>query len=618
MSLLVHANFEQDANAPIIPGTQPSADWTVEWMMRVVRNHAPIIEQRAKNYVTEARNSAAVGYQKGGVTGDGKRKGSVHSIGITNSAGQYLAGAPVSVTLSGPAVFDETGTNTWSGKTGTDPISLTWTATGNGEVRSIFKYSTPRRTLTRLVSGQVQDTLTYGNPGQGDPVEKPFEGPSWRVIFDFQPMGVSQVQKLTDDGAFTDVFDAQADPNYGGGEWLNIDDVEGNPVPVIYEATAYYVGDTPPVKVAEVPKGAEVIGSQLVTASGPGELKASFTAKKPGFVTVVWKVVKDDQPEEYQKYIHADWADGYGIPEETISNRHNIDIDSHASIRNTKSGIYLVDDVWVDGFPEDHPNFAGDGRFGADTKTIEQSLLFFPSGVEVADDNIAAATKIASITIPAKNGFYATQGSTKFKAIVNEAGAMVPGTYVFVSNFAGDDRVAPFQSSVTDKTEQFVVPDGPKPLLHTVATNKATGGKTVKPEPNQTITDKVCDVKQTFVPGTKYELKTWLVDGAGNKLEGTLVESSFTPKSADDCANVDITFDASSLAGQKVVVFEEVYLDGELIADHKDVEDEDQSVKVEEKPLAKTGIALSGVGALTAGLLATGAGLVRARRRLAS
>ena len=65
----------------------------------------------------------------------GKRKGMV-TPSITNENGQYMSGMPFRIMLQGPAVFDQTGTNTIDGTTTNKKQDFAWTATGNGKVTS--------------------------------------------------------------------------------------------------------------------------------------------------------------------------------------------------------------------------------------------------------------------------------------------------------------------------------------------------------------------------------------------------------------------------------------------------------------------------------------------------
>ena len=129
ISYLVHANYEQGLGAVSGPSR-------VATMVSVIRSQHPQVDRLAQQYASEARNSAPVGFKSPGYTGDKQREGVINNIGIQNASGGWVAGRNVSVTLNGPAVFKSTGKATWSGKTGTTPISLEWRSTGNGKVSS--------------------------------------------------------------------------------------------------------------------------------------------------------------------------------------------------------------------------------------------------------------------------------------------------------------------------------------------------------------------------------------------------------------------------------------------------------------------------------------------------
>lgn len=743
LGYLLHVNFES-------PRGNYKAQATVDTLVTQVRAQLPQVDTLAQQMVVEARNSAVIGYENGGVTGEGQRTGEINGIQLKNQHGQAVAGTPVTVTLSGPAVFEATGTNVWSGMTQAQPISLTWRSTGNGMVSFKTDYKADvRRTLTKFGSdGTVQDMISYGNRGPADPHEVTVGGPSWRVLFDFQPVGTSEVAKVSDDGTFTDTFVAAADRAYGDGKWLELDaeqaarfGVRAGPVPVTYRVTAYEAGLVPPTQGQGVADGARQIGeAQLITATGPGELTATFSGAKPGFATVVWEVVKTDQPEALRVLIHDDWADGYGVPAETISIRHDVKIDSSAAIRDTKSGTYLVDDVWVSGFPADHPRFAGDDRFGADVADMTQTLLFFPDGLDVVEANKDKAEVIGSVTIPAKNGFYPTLGSTEFKVKTDGSGRAVPGTYVFVTSFAGDDRVKPLATSVEDTTEQYMI--SPEPPIHTTllyenkrgpvpagkvelvdqvsytnlepgveytvrgtimvkstgkaltdadgkmvqssatftpttpngtqdvvftadlagyageeivafetlyegglelvvhadindtdqtlkitrlstsATDKADGDKILEKSGMQTIVDKVCEHSGQLIVGATYQITTTLMQDNGEPVldkdgKPVTVTTPFVPARADECASVEISFDASLVQGSKVVVFEDVYVDDVVIGVHRDLTDVDQTITFKDasrgdagRGLAFTGASIGPIALLALGLIGAGGVLI--------
>lgn len=607
-AFLAHVNFENSRRAQANVNTL---------LASVPQN----IQSRARQMVAEAKAAGVVGWKPGTVTGERMRFGTIDGIGVKNGADAYVAGKPFTITLNGPAVFEATGTNTYSSTTTASRIDgIQWRSTANGTVHSSIKYDNLGYSALGYASsgGMRQDVIWFDSSSLRS---ETVAGPSFEVIFDFQPIATSNVgsSKVIDCQTLSDTITASADPNYGDGKWLEID---GQPVPVVYEGTAYALGEEPVDPSDEVPADAKVVATASFTAEGPGEHSVSVDVAglAPGFYTWVWKVVKDTQPGtigdpaiDIKELVHADWHDQFGLGDETTSYRFNANVDTSLSVRETKSGSYLVDDMFVTDMPESHPNFTGKAGFKADELKFTQKLLFFPQDQAVTDENIAAAETISEVQVDASNGFKPSVGSSKFKMKDD-----TPGTYVFVTSFAGDDRVAPFTTSVTDKTEQYVVEPNP-PTLKTTATDKTDGDKTLASSGMVTITDKVCYTN--LKPGKEYTLTGTLMDKATGEplmVEGKPMTASkvFTPGQADGCENVDFTIDGSMMAGKTTVVFERLEHDGQTIAVHTDINDEDQTVLFEKSPtppeehLAKTGaqtlsflagvtlFALMGVGAI--------------------
>lgn len=574
LSFLMHANFE---HAQAGKDTQNSVNRLVD----AVRDQLPDVYGLAEQYVRNAKNSAAVGYENGQVDGDGKREGNIHNIGIPNGNGGWIPGIAATITLNGPAVFKVTKTNVWSGTTADHPITLEWEATGNGEVNHKGDYAyNVRRTLTKYgVDGSVQDTLSYGNRPPEDPEVTTINGNTWRVIYDFQPQAISNVDKgkVSDGSVLSDTLTASAVPSYGDGRWLVVD---GKPVPVTFEGTAYYTGEEPASESDVVPADAVEVGKTTLTFAGEGTQSASITPTRPvdpGFVTWVWKVVKNNQGDN-AKYVHQDWQDKYSLADETTSVPHIAEINSAASVRETKAGKYLVDDLWVDGLPANHGDWGGSHGFDADVKNLKQELLFFPKGIEVKDSNKAQAELIASVDVPARNGYYPSIGSTKFKMKEN-----AQGTYVFVTSFAGDSRVRAYMSSVEDVTEQYTVeaPDTP-PAIHTTATDASDGDKELSNTGTVSINDKVC--YENLKPGKEYELSGVLMDKDTGKAftdengKELTASKTFTAPAESGCEDVAFTADGALLAGKTTVVFEDLMHEGKRIAVHADINDEGQTV----------------------------------------
>ena len=128
--------------------------------------------------------------------------------------------------------------------------------------------------------------------------------------------------------------------------------------------------------------------------------------------------------------------------------------------------------------------------------------------------------------------------------------------------------------------------------MHTTASDKATGEKTINADKEVTIVDIVTlDGLET---GTQYQLKGWQMVKSENAqllVDGKPVENDLTFTATDSKMEVQIEFifNASELAGKELVTFEELYdvtnPDEPIkVAEHKDIDDEGQTVTVKEQP----------------------------------
>ena len=91
---------------------------------------------------------------------------------------------------------------------------------------------------------------------------------------------------------------------------------------------------------------------------------------------------------------------------------------------------------------------------------------------------------------------------------------------------------------------------------------------------------------ENLTPGTEYRLVGRLknaetgkpvTDASGREVKA---ETSFTPKKPDGSVDVTFAFDSSKLAGQRLVAFEELWRADSLIAAHRDLTDENQTVSI--------------------------------------
>ncbi|MGH0424587.1 VaFE repeat-containing surface-anchored protein, partial [Bacillus pretiosus] len=128
------------------------------------------------------------------------------------------------------------------------------------------------------------------------------------------------------------------------------------------------------------------------------------------------------------------------------------------------------------------------------------------------------------------------------------------------------------------------------PLLKTTATNKADGGKEMHAKESITIQDKV--EYTNLVVGKEYTVKGKLMNKVINKpllIDGKEVtaETKFTAKEKNGFVTLDFPFVGAEQQGREVVVFEELYEDGILVATHADINDVGQTVRFVE-PTIKT------------------------------
>ena len=136
------------------------------------------------------------------------------------------------------------------------------------------------------------------------------------------------------------------------------------------------------------------------------------------------------------------------------------------------------------------------------------------------------------------------------------------------------------------------VDDQPGPRIGTTLT-AGDGSHEALASDNVTLTDAVA--YENLEPGREYALTGTLVAaGTGEPVEGAGVEpvtstTTFTPTATSGVALVDLTLDASALAGQDVVAFERLELDGEVVATHEDPDDEGQTVRFPEIGTTLTG-----------------------------
>lgn len=175
---------------------------------------------------------------------------------------------------------------------------------------------------------------------------------------------------------------------------------------------------------------------------------------------------------------------------------------------------------------------------------------------------------------------YDTYTIEELRCDSNKGMTLIPAFDVVVSR----NKVVVDLGTLTDEYE-------PEIIIHTTATDKVTGGKSIVAGKSVTIVDTV--TLDGLTKGTKYQLKGWQMVKSENAqllIDGEPVENdyTFTAKKSEMEVEVSYTFNASALGGKDLVTFEELYDlsnpdEPTKVAEHKDIEDEGQTVTITER-----------------------------------
>ena len=161
----------------------------------------------------------------------------------------------------------------------------------------------------------------------------------------------------------------------------------------------------------------------------------------------------------------------------------------------------------------------------------------------------------------------------------NKGFKLIPPFEIVISR----NKVVVDLGTLTDEYEKEIT-------IHTTATSK-DGEKTILAGKDVTITDTV--KLDGLIKGTKYQLKGWQMlkeENAELIINNKRVENDYTFVAADEAMKVEIayTFNASALGGKNLVTFEELYdlsnpEEPVKVAEHKDIDDDGQTVLITER-----------------------------------
>ena len=192
---------------------------------------------------------------------------------------------------------------------------------------------------------------------------------------------------------------------------------------------------------------------------------------------------------------------------------------------------------------------------------------------------------------------------------------------------ASDETPVSIVASECDKDNEGQTVKLAPSTIGTTATDKSDGDHELMAGKDAVITDEV--KYEGLIPGKEYTLHATLMDKkTGEPLKvadkGVTAELKFTPNSENGTVSIDLgEFDATSLDGHTLVVFEELTKQSDIdskttdvtVAEHKDINDEGQSVTVTSTPAGstygKTGVDMTNI-AIAIGILLIAAGCATA------
>ena len=130
-----------------------------------------------------------------------------------------------------------------------------------------------------------------------------------------------------------------------------------------------------------------------------------------------------------------------------------------------------------------------------------------------------------------------------------------------------------------------------EPRISTTASDKESGSHSASVSDTVTVVDKV--EYANLEPGASYIVHGRLMDKASGEeflVNGTPVTASqqFSPLSPYGSISLEFCFDASKFAETSVVVFEELYLGEDFVAEHADIANDDQTVTITPAPPVET------------------------------
>ena len=303
------------------------------------------------------------------------------------------------------------------------------------------------------------------------------------------------------------------------------------------------------------------------TSSGTVDVVFEFDGSSlAGKTTVVFESVTQDKKEIA---VHADLEDeGQQIFFPEIATQANCP-DTNTQMAVPKKELIIMDTVSYHLIPNKEYKLTGtlmDKESGEplqiDGKEVTSELTFTP---EDAEDTVELTFTL-------------------------DATALAGKTIVAFESVSYQDKEVAFHTQIDDAPQTIYFPE-----IKTTAKDGKDGDQDVLAEKETSIIDTVS--YKDLVTGLTYRVVGTLIDKETGKevlIDGKPVtsEATFKPENSEGTVEVTFTFDATSLSGHDVVVFEKLYVStGDKdnkkeveLTNHEDINDNDQTVKITDVP----------------------------------
>ena len=303
------------------------------------------------------------------------------------------------------------------------------------------------------------------------------------------------------------------------------------------------------------------------TSSGTVDVVFEFDGSSlAGKTTVVFESVTQDKKEIA---VHADLEDeGQQIFFPEIATQANCP-DTNTQMAVPKKELTITDTVSYHLIPNKEYKLTGtlmDKESGEplqiDGKEVTSELTFTPEDAE---------------------------GTVELSFIL-DATALAGKTIVAFESVSYQDKEVAFHTQIDDDPQTIYFPE-----IKTTAKDGKDGDQEVLAEKETSIIDTVS--YKDLVTGLTYRVVGTLIDKETGKevlIDGKPVtsEATFKPENSEGTVEVTFTFDATSLSGHDVVVFEKLYVStGDKdnkkeveLTNHEDINDNDQTVKITDVP----------------------------------